>query len=149
MTLASRVVRIANRANREAPKSGDSGRIARRSIKSRIAKFVNSHPSSAVGTYNDMVMNFAAEMGSNPALYCEVLHTFFFGHKKLEMKFEMQMAVSNGQKAHHTISGNVLFQIRQILKTVVQKFQPANFVATPSVAAVLRGQQPTFLGILY
>ena len=66
------------------------------------------------------------------------------------MKLEMQMAVSNGQKAHHTISGNILmFQIRQILKTVVQKFQSANFVTTPSVAAVLRGQQPTFLGILY
>ena len=37
---ASRVVRIANRANREAPKSGDSLRIARRSIKSRIARIV-------------------------------------------------------------------------------------------------------------
>ena len=36
--LAFRVVRIANRANREAPKSGDSRRIARRSIKSRIAR---------------------------------------------------------------------------------------------------------------
>ena len=47
-----RVVRIANRANREAPKSGDSGRIARRSIKSRIAKLFYSHPSSAVGTHN-------------------------------------------------------------------------------------------------
>ena len=35
-----RVVRIANRANREAPKSGDSRRIARRSIKSRIARIV-------------------------------------------------------------------------------------------------------------
>ena len=46
----TRVVQIANRANREAPKSGDSGRIARRSIKSRIARIVNSHPSSALGT---------------------------------------------------------------------------------------------------
>ena len=36
----TRVVRIANRANREAPKSGDSCRIARRSIKSRIARIV-------------------------------------------------------------------------------------------------------------
>ena len=38
--LSGRVVRIANRANREAPKSGDSRRIARRSIKSRIARIV-------------------------------------------------------------------------------------------------------------
>ena len=66
------------------------------------------------------------------------------------MKLEMQMAVSNGQKAHHTISGNILmFQICQILKTVVQKFQSAIFETNPSVAAVLQGQQPTFLGILY
>ena len=59
-------------------------------------------------------LNFAAEMGSNPALYIPFFWTQEAG------KFEMQMAVSNGQKAHHTISGNVLFQIRQILKTVVQ-----------------------------
>ena len=38
--MTTRVVRIANRANREAPKSGDSRRIARRSIKSRIARIV-------------------------------------------------------------------------------------------------------------
>ena len=38
--IRTRVVRIANRANREAPKSGDSRRIARRSIKSRIARIV-------------------------------------------------------------------------------------------------------------
>ena len=44
------------------------------------------------------------------------------------MKFEIQMAVPNGQKAHHTISGKILMpQIRQILKTVVQKFQSANY----------------------
>ena len=40
LPAAVRVVRIANRANREAPKSGDSRRIARRSIKSRIARIV-------------------------------------------------------------------------------------------------------------
>ena len=70
------------------------------------------------------------------------------------------MAVSKGQKAHFTRSGNILlFQIHQILKQVVQKLQSTNFVTTPSVAlnfvttpsvaAVLQGQQPTFLGILY
>ena len=36
----ARVVRIANRANREAPKGGDSLRIVRRSIKSQIARIV-------------------------------------------------------------------------------------------------------------
>ena len=36
-----------------------------------------------------------------------------------------------------------LFQIHQILKKVVQKLQSANFVPTPSLAAVLREQQPT------
>ena len=60
------------------------------------------------------------------------------------------MAVSRRQKAHHTIPGNILlFQIQQILKKVVQKFQSANFVTKPSVAAVLQGQQPTFWGVLY
>ena len=38
--LLDEVVRIANRANCEAPKSGDSRRIARRSIKSRFAQIV-------------------------------------------------------------------------------------------------------------
>ena len=62
------------------------------------------------------------------------------------------MAVLKGQKAHHTISGIILlFQIHLIKKKkkVVQKLQSANFVTTPSVAAVLRGQQPTFWGVLY
>ena len=55
-----------------------------------------------------------------------------------------------GQKAHHTVSGNILlFQIHQILKKVLQKLQSAKFVTKPSVAAVLRGQQPTFWGVLY
>ena len=45
----------------------------------------------------------------------------------------MQMAVSRVQKAHHTISGNILlFQIHQILKT-----GGAIFVTKPSMAAVL------------
>ena len=73
-----RVVRIANRANREAPKRSDSGRIARRSIKSRIAFLLYSHPSSAVGTSNAIYgWNFAAEMGSNPALFI----LFFWTHE--------------------------------------------------------------------
>ena len=96
----------------------------------------------------DIILNFAAEMGSNPELYI-----IFFGHKKTEMagnEIGDADAVSKGQKAHHTISGNILlFQINQILKGVVQKLQSANFVTTPSVAAVLQGQQPTFCGVLY
>ena len=34
-------------------------------------------------------------------------------------------------------------------KKVVQKLQSANFVTTPSVAAVLRGHQPTIWSVLY
>ena len=53
-------------------------------------------------------------------------------------------------QVHHTISGNILlFQIHQILKKVAKKLLPANFVTKLSVAAVLKGQQPTFWGVLY
>ena len=53
----------------------------------------------------DIILNFAAEMGSNPELYIIFLDTRRLGW--LEMKLEMQMAVSKGQKAHHTISDNI------------------------------------------
>ena len=46
----TRVVRIANRANREAPKSGDSRRIARRSINPESPESLFNDTSSAVGT---------------------------------------------------------------------------------------------------
>ena len=88
--------------------------------------------------YAEIILNFAAEMGLNPVLYKNKI-----GHKKTRMagnEIGDADAVSKGQKAHHTISGNILlFQINQILKGVVQKLQSANFVTTPSVAAVLLG----------
>ena len=69
-TGASRVVRITNRPNLEAPKSSYLRRIARRSIKSQIAQIVNSDTSSALGTYKaSTILHLAAEMGSIPALY--------------------------------------------------------------------------------
>ena len=65
-----RKLRIANRANRRAPKSGDSRRITRRSIKSRIIHLSINATRSAVGTHGcGQSILFAAEMGSNPALY--------------------------------------------------------------------------------
>ena len=61
----------------------------------------------------------------------------------------MQMAVSKGQKAHHTIWQYFTVSNSSDPKKDGAKLQPANFVTTPSVAAALLGQQPTFWGVLY
>ena len=62
--LICRVVQIANSANREVSKRGDSSQIVRRSIKSIIALNVNSDTSSAVETDQTCkFLHFTAEMG--------------------------------------------------------------------------------------
>ena len=89
-------------------------------------------------------------MGSNP-VFC----TIFFGHEKTRMAAnEVDLEIEDGCIKETESSSYYIWQYFTVSnssdpKKEVQKLQSASFVTKPSVAAVLRGQQPTFWDVLY